>query len=307
LLQEPDLLELLPVRAQVRAQDRLLNLNHSEGGNMPWESTTLSTFLGPMVNMVNDSIDKMQEEAQKLMKYEAKIEEKLTELKTLLTELEDFAKRLEASGFYIIKLSPGEGSWSDRLLQAENRPPVSPEFYTAVSACLVVAPSPDAVADAYDKIKNALTKKIEMPEVEPEPPSYNPYIFEPEEPPEDEWKSLALKDIFPGMAGSVEKKLNKVKAEVTKVEKVLEQIRKKYNKIMQAIDELQGFLNDLNATGIYRLLLLPNKGSWISRMLSEPGAPPTGGNWYSAGIVIVVCVPTLDECETLFQNLTSLG
>jgi len=173
-------------------------------------------------------------------------------------------------------------------------------------ACLLIAPSLDTVKSAYSTLKDALTKKIEIPEIAPSLPSFNPYIFETEEPTEDIWESLALKDIFPGMTKEVEEKLNKVKAEVKKVENVLDQLEEKYNKIMQAIDEAQQFLSSLTSTGIYRLTLLPAQGSWINRMVSEDGAPPDSDTYYSAGIVIVVCVPTLEECQLLFNNLINL-
>ena len=88
---------------------------------MAWEATTLDIFLGGLVNQINSKIDSLQAEADKLLLYKAKVEEKLTELNALLTEIEDFAQRLEASGFYFIKLSPQQGSWSERLVYAENR------------------------------------------------------------------------------------------------------------------------------------------------------------------------------------------
>ena len=270
---------------------------------MAWQNLTLNQFLGSIVSEVNQKIDQLQEEADKILVYKAKVEEKLSQLNAFLTEVEDLAQRLEVSGFYSIKLAPAQGSWSDRLANADNHPPLSPEFYTAGMACILIAPGLDALEEAYGNLKEAFTKKIEMPKVQPQPPSFNPYIFKTEEPVEDVWKSLALKDIFPGMAKSVEEKLNKVKAEVKKVQGILDQLEEKYNKIMQSIDEAQQFLNNLTNTGVYSLILEPAKGGWLARMTSEDGAPPDSSAYYTAGIVTVVCVPTLDECKTLFEKL----
>ena len=270
---------------------------------MPWENTTLDQVLGSVVNEINTRIDSLQEEANKILVYKAKLEDKLSELQGFLTELEDLAQRLEASGFYFIKLSPSQGSWSQRLATADNHPPLSDEFYTAVMACIMLAPSLDTLQDAYNNLKEAFTKKIEVPAIQPVLPSANPYIFETQEPAEDVWESLALKDIYPGMAKSVEERLNKVKADVKKVETVLDQLTDRYNNIMQAIDDAQNFLSALTNTGIYKLLLEPGQGNWLSRMTAEDYAPPQDSSYYTAGFVIVICVPTLDECTALFNKL----
>ncbi len=270
---------------------------------MAWESLTLDQVLGNIVTDINSKINEMQEKADQVLVLKAKVEDKFLELNQVLSELENLAQRLEASGFYFIKLSPKQGSWNERLVNAENAPPTDSEFFTAIFATIIVAPGLDTVESSFTSLSDALTKEIKIPAVSPVMPVSEDFSFPIAEVIEDSWKSLALKDIFPGMAKSLEKKLNAVRSDVKKIESILNQLTEKYTKLIDAIDEAQRFLDSLQNTGVYRILLEPGQGSWISRMTGEEGSPPSDPSYYSAGIAIVICVPTLEECQALFDNL----
>jgi hypothetical protein len=62
-------------------------------------------------------------------------------------------------------------------------------------------------------------------------------------------------------------------------------------------------INKLQAAGIYTLILAPEKGSWVTRMLQAADAPHGGG--YCCGTVSISIVPDLDSAMSALDKMKS--
>ncbi|MGI6394491.1 MAG: hypothetical protein ACOX2F_07170 [bacterium] len=271
---------------------------------MPWISATLGDQFASQLAKAAAAVAELQAMLDKLTPLETFINDNLNNAQSKLTAALALMSDLEQEGVYNIIMSPAEGSWSSRLLSAPNAPNNDTGLYSGVVCTIITAPGISPVQTAFNNMKNSLQKAFKTPFPVPTPGEQPDFIEETEkEFAIDSWNQVTLGDMFPGAFMTIQNQINNAKKLVAAAQSQKTNYYSAISTIDSALSEAKNTITRLNTTGCYNIVLGPDTGGWMSRLLSEPGVPPTGSSYYCAGMCAVVQAADLAKVSTLFNKL----
>lgn len=257
-----------------------------------WNNETLADAFAAQFDAATDLVSECQAKLNdpRLIASEAKIAEMLSSAQALVSASQELLDDLAASGIYVIGLSPGAGGWPSRLQNAANAPVNDPGLITAIFASIFVAPTVESVESAYGSMKSALTSpmRIQKPTI---PTIEKPVLVaegDSEWIAEDQWETATVGDFASAQLVAAKNSMNAAQDALTMAQNAKAAFDAKKLKLIEALDEANAVLASLGNTGVYTVMLTPAVGGWLSRMIGEPGVPPMGAEYYSAGSVTVI-------------------
>jgi hypothetical protein len=242
---------------------------------MPWSSVTLAAALGPVAASVNALSAGLSKEMLKLVALKAVLDMALGTISAQMQAMEALISALEASGFYVIRLSPARGNWLSRLEMAANAP-LNSGFSTGVCS-IFIAPEFDVLLDTYAQMKASLdivkeiarppdrinnTAKIQPPK--PNPPSITTDI----------WLSATLRDLMPGLGGTMDSVANAITGIMADISYASKTAGLALSANHSALASANAFMGNLAAAGGYMIMLPPASGGIFTRLQSEANRPP---------------------------------
>ncbi len=273
---------------------------------MVWQSKTLGEIVPKAFEAAASAKAEAEAAIAKFDEGLALINDALGEARTALNLVESDIEKLEASGFAVICLSPRQGSWLSRLINAPNAPSTS-AGYSCGYFNIATAPTEAMAIEAYNAMKAALTEKIEVADFDiglPQPPDLRPDTeFEWDI---DKWVGKTLGELMPGVFNSLKKDCNAKRQIVAKLEKALADINEKKNKFSLSLAAANAMIAGLSTSGIYQYAMPAALGSWASRAAGEAGAPPVTGDQYSFGFAAVAVASDMAGAQALYQKLQSV-
>ncbi len=273
---------------------------------MVWQSKTL----GEIVPKAFEAAAAAKAEAEAaIAKFDeglALVNDALGEARTALNLVESDIEKLEASGFAVICLSPRQGSWLSRLINAPNAPSTS-AGYSCGYFNIATAPTEALAIEAYNAMKAALTEKIEVADFDiglPQPLDLR--LDTGIDWDIDKWVGKTLGELMPGVFNSLKKDCNAKRQVVAKLEKAIADINEKKNKFYLSLDAANAMIAGLSTSGIYQYAMPAASGSWASRAAGEAGAPPATGDQYSFGFAAVAVAADMAGAQALYQKLQAV-
>lgn len=274
---------------------------------MVWQSKTLGEVMPKSLAAAQRVQTEAQEALDKLNEALNTVQTTLNEARTALNLTESDIEKLEASGFAVICLSPRQGSWLSRLLNAENAPSTS-AGYSCGYFNIATAPSEAHALQAFNAMKAALTEKMQIKGLDkatlPEP------VFEKEDTESDfdldKWIGKTLGEMAPGIFNSLKALWHQQKQLVSKLQNIEGQISAKVALTETALAEANAMIAGLSTSGIYQYAMPAASGSWASRAAGEAGAPPATGDQYSFGFAAVAVAADMAGAQALYQKLQAV-
>lgn len=292
---------------------------------MPWISTNLAGAMGGIAAKATAAVADLQ---KTLGTFDKQIQGNLGQYASALDAIssnKSLLSTLSESGIYTIILAPAKGAWTSRLQSAANSPPGS--GWCCGTATITLSADLGAALNSLDKMKSALEKPIDAATS-----SFMDTItdisdvFTPDPEPTDmvsvdtnalkkklddvflpnSWTLATMGDVFCGAASVAGDALNaSVKAgkSLLKQRNMLGVTKALTNKGMQQVN---GLLTDMAATGVYNILLEPGAGNYLTRLQNEVGAPPQDANMFSSGIVCISIGPDISSLTSKFATMNKL-
>jgi len=288
---------------------------------MPWISTNLSAALGGISSLATEAIEEVQGKLDLLNAQVSKLNSTLSTAVSTITSAKSTLTKLSESGFYMITLTPQKGSWSSRLSSASNAPPTS--GYCCGVATISVAPDLDTVTSAYGKIVDAVKKPMTDAKSIYDAFDFSDYsaAYDLDELAElagagaqdwadlfttDVWQSATLGDIFGGYMEGMTNAANALAKDAKSVMSGVNQASKSISAVSKGLDTTKTLISQMEATGVYTVVLSPESGNYLSRLKSETGAPSTSSQLCTAGYVCVAVAADLTSLATKFETLASI-
>lgn len=274
---------------------------------MAWQNKTLGEIMPKAIEAAERVQAEASEAFDKLNEALNTVQTALNEARTALDLTESDIEKLEASGFAVIYLSPAQGSWISRLLNAPNAPSTS-AGYSCGYFNIATAPTEALAIEAYNAIKAALTEEMKIAELE------NPVMpgtFEKKERSEsgfdtDRWIGKTLGEMMPGVFNGLKTLWNGQKAVLEKLQSAKMALSAKLDLAETALLRANAMLSGLSTSGIYQYAMPAASGSWASRAAGEAGAPPATGDQYSFGFAAVAVAADMAGAQALYQKLQSV-
>lgn len=279
--------------------------------------------MGGIEAKANDAVAQVQNNLNKLNVHVNAIKGRVNQAVSTVSSSKSTLDKLLESGFYMITLSPKKGLWSSRLSSAPNAPPNL--GYCCGTAVIAIAPDLSSVASAFQKMKDAVKKPMaEASNI------VNPFDFsdfEPKEDPDeieeidedamiamdwddifttDEWSSTSLKDVFGGYTEGITKATNILSKATKSAMASYNQASRAASAINKGLTATKNMLTQMKSTGVYRIDLPPAKGNYLSRLQSEPGAPPTSTKFFSSGYVCVTVAGDVSALSSKYDTLSKI-
>lgn len=293
---------------------------------MPWSSTNLAGAMGGTVAKAQAAVADLQ---HTITLYDRQIQANLDKFDFALGAVANsrsLINKLQAAGIYTLILSPGVGSWPSRMQFAPNHPVNS--GYSCGFANLILAANPQAALSSLSRLKATFDRKVgETADSIMETIDDISDIFTPEPEPEeldlintsafagktldslftsDTWHSATLGDVFGGAMQATAEALNATALAGRSLLKQRNMISATSALATKGLSTVNNFLDDLESTGVYSISLAPGAGGYLSRLQSEPGAPPDDPVMYSAGIVCIATAPSVESLLTQYETMTTL-
>ena len=283
---------------------------------MPWNSTTLRAAMGKTFDEATSALDEVSSLLDKADQQLTKINSDLNSLVNAATISSDLVNKVTQSGFYMIILSPRQGSWSTRMLTAENAPPTS--GYSMGHATISVTADLGPLLDAYNNMVEALTTPLKFDSI------FNPFNidvgfqpFDPssliqftvpsiELPDEDVWVSGTLGTLFTGFGKAAVDASNKAASAARGVGDVFNQVKKRGYALNKCVDDTQGVIDNATNTGVYSIILPPAVGGYIGRLEGEIGAPPNLSSYYTSGFAIFAIASGISDLLDKYDALLEI-
>jgi len=286
---------------------------------MPWTTTNLSGALGGLALSANESIKEVQKKLNILNSQVEKLNRTLSSAMGAVTGAKSTLSKLAESGFYMVTLAPKRGAWTSRLSSAENAPPSAP--YSCGVATISISENLAVVTDAYEKMIEATKKPMADAKNLYDAFDFSDYLPDPD--PEeleemeeaaakdwadlftsDEWKIAALGDIFGGYSEGLAKATNALSKDARSIQAGKNQASKSISAINKGLNATKTLLCQMDAAGVYKIILEPAEGNYLSRLRSEMNAPPTSANLCTSGYV---CIAVASDPSTLASKFETLG
>lgn len=272
---------------------------------MAWQSVTVGDALDRIKKQIQDSINTVSSEVNKIQDALNSVNNEIAAVQAVINANDSVIQGLAQSGIKFIVLSPGQGAWSDRLISAENAPSTSASFYSVVYASIAVAPDITAVTSSFNSILGGLNQTFQPPVVDV--PSLSIPSVTPVKPPShilpiDRWSDTSLGEVFPHLFDDLSKNNSELGNTLQSLINMKNNLESTLSSLQDFLNSLNNVLTNINNSGIFTVELQPDQGSWIDRMLSEPGAPPTSGQ-YSSGMAFVGLFTDFSQANDAYNNL----
>ena len=126
-----------------------------------WQSLTL----GEVFQGLSQGLGDVHAQASDLFdKYSAVVNQlsaKVNTLEYLLNRTGNLLNKLQSTGLYVCYLSPSQGGWATRLINAQNAPPN--DGYSAGICLVAQGVDIQDVAQKYQNMMEVLTSPIQIP------------------------------------------------------------------------------------------------------------------------------------------------
>ena len=275
---------------------------------MPWKTATLGALLGPVTKLLNSLTQGYTELIATIALIKKVLNLFLSKVMSELNALEAILNALSHAGAYSIVLSGSKGSWNGRMSSAPNAPPTGNELWTCGICVVVTAANPEGLIAAFKKAMLSLQEGIKFPKLEkpkslpPGPPIVNtiPTVAT------DIWQSLTLAQLFPATFSIASDLLLNAGRWLSNLQHAISMINILSSSIGTLLDEANSFMNDLNGSGVYAVLLNSKKQGIMPRLVSELNAPPNSSQLYTAGFCVCFYAPDLPTSDKNYESLTSV-
>ena len=290
---------------------------------MPWINSTIASSLGGITAAAHDAVLQVQGKLAKLNSQVGAINGALNAAVGAIAISRNVLDNLMLSGFYMITLPPGQGSWANRLAIAPNAPPES-GFCCGVATLAITADLAGAEG-AYAKVADAVMAPMadasnivnpfdyegfepdpvpgELEELDEEALAAKPWseTFTP-----GEWKSATLGDVFGGYTEGIARATNKASKDAKSLLAGVNQVQRSSFAIGKGLTVTQNLITQLENTGVYNIALPPGAGGYLTRLQAEAGAPPTNPVYYSSGYVCIAVATSLNALASRYATLSSI-
>lgn len=131
-----------------------------------WVSATVADLFPGTRDAVNQSVESVKKEANKILGGITKLQDKKSELQAELDEASALVANLASTGVYAFSALPEvtpSADWYDRLIagtEAEGRPPFNPALYSAGTCTVVLATSYAQLLERFGKLQSILSTSL---------------------------------------------------------------------------------------------------------------------------------------------------
>jgi hypothetical protein len=234
--------------------------------------------------------------------------------------LSEITQDAASSGIYHLTLAPEQGAWDSRILAATGLPPRDASAFSAVIANIVIAADVGAATSIADTIIEVASTAIPKPKdffSMPALPSLEavsiPSIPAPAPPPENQWISATMGDLFPSLATEMAETASANAAKGNQASAGLDAIIDKQNELNTQLTAAQKLVDDLENSGAYNFIAEPEvtpTNDWYSRLIATEGEtdlPDNDISMFSSGTVTVIIAPDYASLVSKFNNYSLKG
>lgn len=290
---------------------------------MTWQSTNLADAIGGIAADANAAISEVQSGLTKLNAQVGRMTSNLNRAVGLVAASMDTLDKLMESGFFMITLSPRKGAWNTRLAAAPNAP--ANLNFSCGTAVVALAPDAATVAQSYQRIADAVKKPMadatnivnpfdfsdfspldapaELAGVNEEALAARDWaeLFKP-----DEWKETSLGEVFGGYAEGIATATNQSCKSARSLLASVNQSRRSASAINRGLSATRNLITQMEGTGVYRIVLPPGEGAYLHRLQTEPNAPPTSAQAFTAGYACVAVAQDLAGLASKYATLSKI-
>ena len=274
---------------------------------MAWQSKTIGDIIPEAFEAATTAKAEAEAGLAKLNDALTVVQGALNDANTALNLLQQDLDELTETGFAIIVLTPHEGSWANRLVNAPDAPTTESGMYSCGYFNIASMESEASAEAAFKAMYDALATKMKIDPISPKlPDSFNKKPDIEVDLPLDKWEGLTFGELMPGAFNAAQTAWNAQKAVVANLQNAKDQVSAKIASFEAAITAANRMLSGLSTSGLYQYAMEPAAGSWITRAISETGAPSTSSNRYTFGFAAVAVAADLAGAQALYAKLQAV-